>query len=64
MKNTGSPEARYPNAQEQQLVDKIATREKQIRMLSAGGVQAVIQQLRDEITELQTYLSSFRELRD
>jgi len=37
-------------------MDKIATREKQIRMLAAGGIEAVMQQLHEEIADLRAYL--------
>lgn len=53
---------RYPTVQEKQLVDKIATREKQLKMLAAGGVQAVMQQLGDEIAQLKDALTFLHNL--
>jgi len=47
---------RYPNPQKQQIVDKIERREKQIRMLAAGAIEAVMQQLHEEIADLRAYL--------
>lgn len=52
---------RYPNIEEQRIKDKIATREKQIRMLAAGGIEAVMQQLHEEIAELRTYLQDLEQ---